>query len=486
MTVLDVRADGPDRPDRARHRRRTAVGSDRVVRRTAPRLSRLGRHHRAARAGDCRSPRGGEHYRRQHDERALDVGVVSTVNPLSQLLLYAGSGHDNFAGADPFTAYQSAIWDTVNQPEVISSSFSSYQHVSPGSPFYFAQSELFVDAVLRGITVVNAAGDGGSGSEYPNGLTNLEVTHASPYTWWPEARRSARSTPPEPTRRCRRSSTRRWTATGHDLAAGQRRAEGAAVEGGLRRDPDRDGVERLLRLPRRRAGGGDHRRQGRLGRRLSQQRIRCRRRRHQPANAELPDRLRPQPRNLRPAGRERAGRPRRVGDLGRQHGLPVPWPDFEVQHGSETTNTGGTSGAAPLWAALMSQINTIFADQKLPRLGYMNDLLYTAAVIAPAAFNDIQIGNNTSSFVLGGPYFTAPKAGSGPDDPDHADRLRLCGRAGLRPCHRPWHAERRAAGARHDRIAHAPVLLRRSPESAPRRTRTGGWESPAKQKLLSR
>ena len=77
-----------------------------------------------------------------------------------------------------------------------------------------------------------------------------------------------------------------------------------------------------------------------------------------------------------------------------------------MQNGSETTTTGGTSAAAPLWAALMSQIKAIFADQKLPRLGYMNDLLYTAAVIAPAAFNDVTIGNNTSSSVLGGDYYT--------------------------------------------------------------------------------
>jgi hypothetical protein len=34
----------------------------------------------------------------------------------------------------------------------------------------------------------------------------------------------------------------------------------------------------------------------------------------------------------------------------------------------------------------------------------MNDLLYIAAVIAPASFNDITVGNNTSSFVLGGDY----------------------------------------------------------------------------------
>lgn len=51
-----------------------------------------------------------------HDERALDVGVVSAVNPRSQLILYAGSGHLNGAGNDVFTAYQSAIWDTVHNP----------------------------------------------------------------------------------------------------------------------------------------------------------------------------------------------------------------------------------------------------------------------------------------------------------------------------------------------------------------------------------
>ena len=49
----------------------------------------------------------------------------------------------------------------------------------------------------------------------------------------------------------------------------------------------------------------------------------------------------------------------------------------------------------------MSQVDTIFADQELPQLGYMNDLLYIAAVIAPASFNDITVGNNTSSYRAG-------------------------------------------------------------------------------------
>ncbi|MCA0246609.1 MAG: DUF4114 domain-containing protein, partial [Proteobacteria bacterium] len=67
-------------------------------------------------------------------------------------------------------------------------------------------------------------------------------------------------------------------------------------------------------------------------------------------------------------------------------------------------NDDGTSAATPLWAAFASQVNTIFADQNLPQLGYMNDLLYIAAAIKPASFNDITTGNNTSSFVLGGNY----------------------------------------------------------------------------------
>ena len=122
--------------------------------------------------------------------------------PRSQLVLYAGSGHDNGAGSDVFTAYQSAIWDTVNNPDVVSSSFTSYQHVSPGSPFYFAQKELFIDAALRGITIVNAAGDGGSGEEYPNGLTNIEINARERLQ--PGRRRRlarARSPPPARTRR---------------------------------------------------------------------------------------------------------------------------------------------------------------------------------------------------------------------------------------------------------------------------------------------
>ncbi|MGI4957450.1 MAG: DUF4114 domain-containing protein, partial [Janthinobacterium lividum] len=74
---------------------------------------------------------------------------------------------------------------------------------------------------------------------------------------------------------------------------------------------------------------------------------------------------------------------------------------------------GGTSASTPLWASLIAQIDTLFADQGLPALGDMNDLLYTAAAVAPASFNDVRLGNNISSFTFGGTVAAPYTIGSG-------------------------------------------------------------------------
>src|SRR5262249_44134857 len=63
-----------------------------------------------------------------------------------------------------------------------------------------------------------------------------------------------------------------------------------------------------------------------------------------------------------------------------------------------TAGDGGTSAATPLWAALTARMDAVFHDQGLPSLGYYNDLLYISAAIAPAAFNDISLGNNVSTY----------------------------------------------------------------------------------------
>ena len=63
-------------------------------------------------------------------------------------------------------------------------------------------------------------------------------------------------------------------------------------------------------------------------------------------------------------------------------------------NGDKTSNAGGTSAAAPLWAALTVQVQAVFADQGLPTTRYFNDLLYAAAAVAPASFNDVSVGGS--------------------------------------------------------------------------------------------
>ena len=115
-------------------------------------------------------------------ERSLDVGVVTAINPQSPLVLYAGSGFSQHANADAYTAYQAAFWDTANNPEVVSSSYQfGTTLAAPGSPFLFAVDQLFVDAALRGVTILTSGGDGGSGGWTGDGVTNVVTSRGSPY-----------------------------------------------------------------------------------------------------------------------------------------------------------------------------------------------------------------------------------------------------------------------------------------------------------------
>jgi hypothetical protein len=89
----------------------------------------------------------------------------------------------------------------------------------------------------------------------------------------------------------------------------------------------------------------------------------------------------------------------------------VPDADLKTIHGD-----GGTSAATPFWASLAVQMNAILHDQGLPYdLGYMNDLLYIAMVIQPASFNDVTLGNNNSSYLLG-PNDSAYRTAKGKKD----------------------------------------------------------------------
>ncbi len=324
-------------------------------------------------------------------ERSLDVGVVTAINPQSTLVVYAGSGTANGAHGNGFTAYQSAFWDTINNPAVITSSFNYASLSAPGSPFLIASNGLYVDAALRNISVFNDAGDGGSGETFGNGLPNASSTHNSPYAVIVGG--TSIST----------GSAAQGDSTLGDLVADANAGDlptlWQLIAGGLTQLPAAGDANRLVEtvwnryyvdgtaIANPRGTGYIHNNTGASGVDTSQS-----------APAYQVDY------GLAPITSDPSHQPGRgIPDVSANAGGNMLYvvPNAEM---TANQNDDGTSAATPLWATLASQINAIFADQGLPNLGYMNDLLYTAAVIAPASFNDITIGNSTSSFLYGGSY----------------------------------------------------------------------------------
>ncbi|MGD9884650.1 MAG: hypothetical protein AB7U95_31560 [Reyranella sp.] len=345
-------------------------------------------------------------------ERSLDVGVVAAINPNSDIKLYVGSGDtdDNDAYASTFTAIQHAIWDkaetvvgnTTAKAAVTSNSFHDGQSSAPDSPFYRVYRELFVDAALANQTTFIALGDGGSGNQTGNGLTNVTSNISQP--WNVLVGGTSLST----TKVANADETLATVVTA--AMAGSPKTIWQLVAGGLTTMPDdtastqafvetvwndyfvanEDGQLTIEGIPGAFFAGGYISNMTTSGGVDATQSV---------PSYQADFGLNPttsDPQHL--VGR---GVPDVSANAGGNLTCTVPNPDMVG-----TNNWDGTSAASPLWASLAIQINTIFRDQNLPNLGYMNDLLYTVAAIAPAAFNDVTMGNNTSSFFEPGAYLT--------------------------------------------------------------------------------
>ncbi|MBE7209865.1 MAG: hypothetical protein INR65_02510 [Gluconacetobacter diazotrophicus] len=325
-------------------------------------------------------------------ERSLDVGVVAAAAPNSDIQLYAGGG-------GVFSATEEAIRDP-KRIGVLSSSFTESAHPAPGSPFYAAYQSLFEDAALRNISVFEPGGDGGSSGELATGrptvgdiansrwavvvggtsTSSLEQAQADPTLQGLAAQVLAGN----------RASLRNLVAGGLDTMP----ADGATIANfvetvwnSYRYDAATGTLTRSF-LDNRTGGGGIDTSQVEPGYQLAY-------------------------------GINIAG----LSFDGTQAGRGIP--DVSALGGGNTfyrvpgadmtglAGNSGTSASTPLWASLMAQIGAVFADQGLPLPGYANDLIYTAAAVTPAAFNDVRLGNNTSSFVLGGSVTADYTQGSG-------------------------------------------------------------------------
>ena len=357
--------------------------------------------------------------------RSLDVGVASAINPDSDIGLYGGSGHAGNAQASVYTALQSAIWDTVNNPGVISNSFSDSQHMSPNSPFYEAYQQLFVDAALRNISVFNALGDSGSGNDTGNGLTNLEYSLASPYAvvvgGTSISSFAAAEADPDDQQHHRRLGAGRQPVD--DLATRRGRIDRPADRRGPPAVLRRDGVEPVLRRrhadhqPARHPGGGG-------------------RRRSHASDAVVSARVRPQPGDHRSAGPARPRRARRRRRRRRQHRLHRAQRRHGGHHVRRRRHRRRLAAVGLAHRA---------AERDLPRPGPAQPGLHERPALhrlgGGAGLVQRRDARHQHLVLHRGRRLREQRP-----RPD-ADRLRLQCRPGLRPRLGPGHAQRPVAGA---------------------------------------
>ncbi len=340
-----------------------------------------------------------------YGERALDVSVAAAVNPNSDLVLFVGSGvNTDGAQASTYTAIQSTVFPGTGIPKVSawSDSFGDAQSMSPDSPFYRAYWELYVDTVLNNQTAVTALGDGGSSEEIGNGLTNLQYNCTQPFSLL------VSGTSMSTLGMAQLDPTLNYVVT--PALAGDKATIWQLVVGGLTTMPSGlagtqffvetvwndyvvdgntiTGTEPLYGgyMQNGTSNGGVDPTQPVPN--------------YQTAYGLVPVTSDP----LAQIGR---GAP----DVSILAGGNAAY-QFANTNFTEYYGAGyGTSAAAPMWASLIVQIDTIFADQGLPDLGYAHDLLYMASAIAPASFNDVTIGNNISSFAFGGSTYQTKSYG---------------------------------------------------------------------------
>ncbi|MEP9380671.1 DUF4114 domain-containing protein [Aquabacter sp. CN5-332] len=324
-------------------------------------------------------------------ERALDVGVVTSAAPGSEIGLYVGSGFGGASQSTTYTAYQAAFWDLLHNPGIISSSFIDEVRPAPNSPFWIAAYELFVDAALRNISVFSANGDGGSGDLTGNGITNQYSTYISTYgmlvggTALSSAVQAAAD-----------STLQEIIAA---VAAGNSSVIWQLVSGGMTKLPVEGSANSTLieTVWNSYFLNGTNLEQG-YG--------------ENNASSGGADPSHPIPwyqlaYGLNPLTADPYHEPGRgTPDVSALAGGGM---DYKApgENMKGIYDDYGTSAATPFWASLTAHLNADFAEIGLPRLGYANDLFYIAAVVAPASFNDITVGSNMSTFSMGGPISTS-------------------------------------------------------------------------------
>ena len=290
------------------------------------------------------------------------------------------------------------FFDNVRDPGIVSSSFGITTRPTASSPFHNAWEQLFVDGALANVSVHIAAGDQGSGAGLTNGAANYVASSSATYALIVGGTSIASrfTAAADPTLSALLAlALQNDPATVFQLVAAELRTLPSDLPNITPLDPSSsltslfETVWQSLEMVPHAGGlaspfGENFTGAGGVDTTLAVPT-------YQSAFG------------LQPTDRFGAGR-------GRPDVAALSYGDTQyailnsayVTDPSQPllTGSGGTSAASPLWASLTAQFDAVFADQGLPRLGFYNDLLYTAAAITPASFNDILLGSNTTSFYL--------------------------------------------------------------------------------------
>ncbi|HEV3054992.1 MAG TPA: protease pro-enzyme activation domain-containing protein [Solirubrobacteraceae bacterium] len=286
-------------------------------------------------------------------EAALDIETVIGLAPQANVLVYqAPNSNSSAPGAGPYDDFAAII--AQDRAQIVSVSWGQCEGLT-GAPNLAAEGALFEEAAAQGQTIVAASGDSGSEGCYSGGLTQalsarLAVVDpaSQPFVTGAGGTTTSALGP--------RPSQTVWNGGGDALAA----ANGAGAGGG--------GVSAFWHMPAYQSQA--------------------------PASLGV----------LRGASAAPCGGAalcREVPDVSSDAdpftGLLIYWNGSGTAAGGQPTGwqgIGGTSVAAPTWAAMIALTNSLPQCHGIP-IGFANPALYEAAASAYATdFNDVTSGNN--------------------------------------------------------------------------------------------
>jgi kumamolisin len=265
------------------------------------------------------------------DEVALDIEVIGACAPGARIVVYFTPDATDDSFLDAITK---AVHDTEYNPSVISISWGGTE--GPNTQLFQQQfDQVLQAAAMLGITVCAASGDNGAANDPPgqwDGEAHVNFPASSPFALACGGTRLIANG-------ANISQESVWNQHKADLNQGPYGSFGAG--GG--------GVSETFPVPGYQSG----------------------------ANV---------PPSVNPGGKSGRGVPDVTGD-----GDPAS--GYNIYFGGQKVQEGGTSAVAPLWAALIAQIN-----QKLSgRVGFINPQIYALAANS-GGFNDIVIGDNKCSY----------------------------------------------------------------------------------------